>query len=81
MSIEMLRDALLWCTLINWAMLLFWFLILTFARSWAYKMHSKFAKITEEEFNLVHYKGGVYFKVLIFAFNFAPYLALLIVTS
>jgi len=81
MTIEIIRDTFLWCTLINWGMLLFWFLILTFARSWAYKMHSKFAKITEEEFNLVHYKGGVYFKVLIFAFNLAPYLALCIVTS
>ena len=81
MTIEIVRDTFLWCTLINWVMLLFWFLILTFARSWAYKMHSKFAKITEEEFNLVHYKGGVYFKALIFAFNLAPYLALCIVTS
>ena len=81
MTIEIIRDTFLWCTIINWGMLLFWFLILTFARSWAYKIHSKFAKITEEEFNLVHYKGVVYFKVLIFAFNLAPYLALCIVTS
>ncbi len=81
MTIEIIRDTFLWCTLINWGMLLFWFLMLTFARSWAYKIHSKFAKITEEEFNLVHYKGGLYFKVLIFSINLAPYLALLIVTS
>jgi len=81
MTIEIIRDALLWCTLINWAMLLFWFLMISFAHDWAYKMHRKFSKITVEEFNLVHYKGGVYFKVIIFVFNLAPYLALCIVTS
>jgi len=81
MTIEIVRDTFLWCTLINWGMLLWWYLFLIFAHGWVYKMHSKFIKITEEEFNVIHYKGMLYFKVLIFVFNLAPYVALLIVTS
>ena len=79
MTIEMIRDILLWCTLINWTMLLFWFLFMKFAHDLVYKLHTSWFKISVDDFDAIHYKGMVYFKVLIFAIFFTPFLALLIV--
>jgi hypothetical protein len=80
MTVEIIRETLLWCTLINWGMLLFWFLFMKFAHDWVYRLHTSWFKISVDDFDAIHYKGMAYFKVLIFVFNLAPFLALLIVT-
>jgi hypothetical protein len=40
MTIEIIRDALAWCILINWGLLLWWFLFFTLAHDWTYRYHS-----------------------------------------
>ena len=79
MTPEILRAALGWATLINWALLLFWWFFVSVGHDLTYAIHSKFFSITEETFDEVHYKGMMYFKVLVFVTNLAPYLALRIV--
>lgn len=79
MTVDMIRDVLLWCFVINMGLLLWWALFLMFAHDWVYRMHSKWFKISVETFNAIHYAGMAFFKICIFMFNIVPYLALLIV--
>ena len=79
MSVEMIRSFLGWCTLINWAILLWWWLFLVLARGWVYRVHSKWFNIPEERFDEIHYKGIAMFKIAVILFNLVPYLALRIV--
>jgi len=80
LSLDAIRDALLWCFVINMGLLLLWFLFLTLAHDWVYRMHSKWFNVSVEKFDAIHYAGISFFKIIIFAFNLVPYLALLIVT-
>ena len=79
MTLEVIRDALAWCTIINWAILLWWFLFFSMAHDWIYRFHIKWFKIPVERFDAIHYAGMALFKTAIFVFNLAPYLALRIV--
>ena len=79
MTIEIIRGALAWCTLINWGLLLGWFLFLTLAHDWTYRFHSKWFKLSVDQFDTIHYAGMALFKVGIILFNLVPYLALRIV--
>ena len=79
MTIDMLRETLLWCFIINMGILLWWGLFITFAHNWVYKFHGKWFKISVETFDAIHYTGIIFFKLCIFFFNLVPYLALLIV--
>ena len=79
MTIDMIREALLWCFVINMGLLLWWFLFLTLAHDWVYRFHSKWFKLSVESFDTIHYAGLAFFKIAIFVFNIVPYLALTIV--
>jgi len=79
MSIEMLRNLLGVCGLINIGVLMMWFVMMAFAHDWIYKMHTKWFKMSVESFDAMHYGGMGLFKLLIFVFNIVPWLALLIV--
>ena len=79
MTLEVIRDALAWCTVINWAILLWWFLVFSMAHDWMYRFHGKWFKIPVEKFDAIHYAGMALFKTAIFLFNLVPYLALRIV--
>ncbi len=46
MTLEIIRDALGWCTVINFGLLLWWFLFFTFAHDWTYRMHSRWYNLT-----------------------------------
>ena len=79
LELEIVRDALLWCLLINMGVLLLWFLLLALAHDWVYRMHSRWFKIPVEKFDAIHYAGMTFFKLCLFMFNAVPYCALLIV--
>jgi len=79
MSIEMIRNWLLVCGLINMGMLLLWAMMFLFAHDWIYKFHGKWFKLPVEKFDSIHYSGMLFFKLFIFFFNFIPYFALLII--
>jgi len=79
MTIEMMRAALGWCSIINMGLLLWWFLILMFAHDWVYRIHSKWFKLSPEMFDTIHYAGIAFFKIAVFVFNVVPYFALRIV--
>jgi hypothetical protein len=54
-------------------------LMFVFGSDWIYSIHSRWFKISLEEFHSIHYKGMAFYKLAIFMFNLAPYIALLII--
>jgi hypothetical protein len=79
MTVEIVRDVLAWSTVINFALLIFWFLFFSLAHDWMYKYHGKWFTLPVEKFDAIHYTGMAFFKLCIFLFNLVPYLALRIV--
>jgi Family of unknown function (DUF6868) len=79
MTMEQLLPFLGWCTVLNWSMLLIWAVMVMFAHDFTYKAQTMFFNISEDQFDQIHYKAMVQFKVLVFMFNFIPYLALRII--
>lgn len=79
MTLEVIRSMLAWCMVINFGLLIVWFLILNLAHDWVYRYHSQWFKLPIEQFDTIHYSGMVAFKLGILLLNLAPYLALRIV--
>lgn len=79
MSLEVVRSALAWCSVIDIVVLLVWFLVFAVARDWLYRLHGKWFPMPVEKFNAIHYGSMALFKCGILLFNLVPYLALRIV--
>jgi hypothetical protein len=79
MTIDLVRDLLLWCFVINMGILLWWFLFFALAHDWVYQIHGKWFKLSVDIFDTIHYAGMAFFKICIFLFNIVPYFALSIV--
>jgi hypothetical protein len=80
MTLDAARDLLLWCTVINYAVLLVWFLAFRFAHGWMYGLHGRWFRLSPEQFDAIHYAAMAVYKIGILLLNLVPYLALLIVT-
>jgi len=79
MSIEMMRKALLCCAVINYGILLVWFSFFVLAHDWMYLLHSRWFRLSVEQFDMLHYAGMSIFKLGIILLNVVPYIALRIV--
>ena len=79
MSIETAREFLLWCTVINYGVLLWWFFVFRFAHGWIHRLHGRWFRLSVEQFDAIHYGGMAVYKVGVLLFNLVPLLALLIV--
>lgn len=79
MTIDVLWDVLLWCTVLNYGLLLLWFLVFSLAHDWMYRFHGRWFRVSPEQFDAIHYAGIAFYKVGIFLFNLIPYVALRIV--
>lgn len=77
--LELVRDALAWCIIMNMVVLLFWFAMMTCCRGWVYRVHTRWYNVSPSDFDAIHYKGMLMLKIGIFFFNIVPYLALRIV--
>jgi len=81
MTIQILREALLWCTLINYGVLIIWFLLLVLPHEWLYRLWRECFRLSNEQFDAVNFIGMALFKIGIMLFNLVPYVALRIVGS
>jgi len=79
MSLDVLRSFLLWCTVINYGVLLVWFLFFTFGRDWIQRIHGQWFHLSGDQFDALHYAGMSVYKIGILLFNLVPFLALCIV--
>jgi len=79
MDIETLRTFLMWCTIIDGALLAFWIAICVLAPDLVYRTQNKWFPLPRETFNVVMYSFLGLFKIGFLLFNVVPYVALLIV--
>lgn len=79
MNIELLHDFLLWCTVINFGILLIWFLLFAYAHGWVYRLHCRWFNLKLETFDAIHYAGMAAYKLGILLFNLVPFIVLCIV--
>ena len=76
MTVEIIREVLAWSAVINYALLLLWFLFFSLAHDWLHGFHEKWFTLSVEQFDVIHYAGMVFFKLCIFLFYITPYLVL-----
>ena len=76
MTVETLRHFFAWCAVINYAVLILWFILYLAAYSWMKSISQRWFNIRDEKFDSSNYSGMLYFKIAIFLFNIGPYLAL-----
>jgi hypothetical protein len=81
MTEEHARAVLLWCTLINYGVLILWFLAFLTAHDLLYRWHARWFRISSEAFDAIHYGGMAVYKVGILLLNLVPYVALTLVGS
>ena len=76
MTINEIRNLLLWCTAINYAVLFIWFGVFVFAHGWMHRMHGRWFRLSVETFDTIHYAGLAVYKIGILLFNLVPLIAL-----
>lgn len=79
MNLETLQKLLAWSTVINYAIMIIWFVAFMGAHDWIRDLHGRWFKLSAEQFDFANYLGISIFKIGVLLFNLAPYLALRIV--
>lgn len=76
MTLHTLSQFLLWCTALNYAVLMVWFLTFVAARDWLRRFHGTWFRLSEEQFDAIHYASMAVYKIGVLLLNLVPYLAL-----
>lgn len=76
MTLEVTRSFLLWCTIINYGVLLVWFLIFVFAHDSMQRIHGRWFRLSRDQFDALHYAGMSILKIGIILFNLVPFIVL-----
>ena len=76
MDLDALRHFFGWCTLINYAALLFWFFCWVVCRDTIYGIHSRWFSIPRDRYDQIHFQLLGSFKLAVLILNLTPYLAL-----
>lgn len=76
MNLDTARHILLWCAIINYGVLIVWFLAFRSAHDWLYHVHGRWFRISAEQFDAIHYAAMAIYKIGVLLFNVAPYIAL-----
>lgn len=76
MNTQIIRNLLLWCTVINYGVLLAWFLVFVFAHDWILRIHGRWFRLSNDQFDALHYAGMSVYKIGIILFNLTPLVAL-----
>lgn len=81
MNIELLESLLLWSSVINLGILAVWFALFSLARNWMYKLHSRWFRLSDGQFDALHYGAMAFYKIGILLLNLVPYIALRLSSS
>ena len=71
-----LGNFLLWCTILNYLILLLWFGAFSLAHDWMFNLHGRWFHVTPAQFDSLHYGGMTVYKVGILLLNLVPLIAL-----
>jgi len=79
MNIQILRNFFLWCTLIDYGVLIVWFLFFVFAKDCIQRIHGRWFHLSRDQFDALHYAMMGIFKIGIILFNLAPFVVLSVI--
>jgi len=80
-DLSVVTEFLGWCTLINYGILILSTVILLVCADWVKGMHSKMFNISETSLDTLYFNYLGNYKLAIFIFNLAPYIALKLVSE
>ena len=80
MTMNEIKNVLIWCVGLNYAVLFIWFGAFALAHDWMYGMHTRWFKLSVETFDEIHYAGLSVYKIGIILLNLVPLIALCLVT-
>ena len=75
-SLETITDVLFWSSIINLVVLVFTSIVLVLSRESITKVHAKMFGMAEEDISRAYFQYLGQYKITIFVFNLAPYIAL-----
>jgi hypothetical protein len=77
MTTDSVRTFLLWCTIIDYALLIVWFLVFVLAGERLFRLHGRWGfHFSRDQFDTLHYAGMSVYKIWILLFNLVPLVAL-----
>jgi len=79
MTIDKAIRALGWCTVINIAVYMMWFLMFALAHDWMYGFMGHWIHVSVDVFDAMNLAGIGLYKIGVIMFNLTPYIALRIV--
>ena len=65
-----------YCLILNYAILIIWFFAFVFIKNFIKKLHLQWFKLSDTQFDAIHYSAMAVYKILILVFNLVPYIAL-----
>ncbi len=79
MDIATLTRLLLWSLVVNYVVLLIWFVAFAVAGDAIQRLHGRWFRLSDNTFDAIHYGGMAFYKLAIVLFNLAPLIALWVV--
>jgi hypothetical protein len=79
MTLEIARSFFLWCSIINYVLLLIWALPVMYWRDGVYRLWGRWFRLSLEQFDMINIAGITLYKMGVFLFNVVPCIALYIV--
>jgi hypothetical protein len=79
MTVELVRNFLLCCLVINYGLLLVWALLFILPHAWVYRLWGRWSRLSAEQFDAISFAGIVFFKAAVLLFNLVPLVSLWIV--
>ena len=79
MNVETLKAFFMWCSIINFGLLILSFVMMITIGDLAYRIHSKWFPMPRQTFTVAIYSLLGFYKIAWFVFNVVPWVALLIV--
>jgi len=76
MNPDAIKELLLYCLAVNYAILIIWFGIFSLAHDYMYRLHSRWFRFSAETFDALHYASMAFYKIAIIMLNIAPLVAL-----
>ena len=77
--LEVIGQVLIRCFVMGVLVLFFWLGALMLAGDLAYSVHAKIVPISQEQFYVIHYAGGLMTKATVFFLFLFPYIAIRLV--
>ena len=75
-SIDVVREFLGWCSVINVGLLAVAALALVWLRGWASKIHARMFGLSEQDISREYFRYLARYKTAVLVFNVVPYVAL-----